>query len=34
VFVEEIGWEMMVFRSRTEAERWLQQRLTETCGEF
>ena len=33
VFVEENGWETMVFRSRTEAVRWLQQRLTETCGD-
>jgi hypothetical protein len=32
VFVEENGWETMVFRSRTEAERWLPQRLTQTCG--
>ena len=33
VFVEENGWETMVFRLRTEAERWLQERLTETCGD-
>jgi hypothetical protein len=33
VFVEETGWETMVFRSHAEAERWLQQRLTETCGD-
>jgi hypothetical protein len=32
VFVEENGWETMVCRLRTEAERWLQQRLTETSG--
>jgi hypothetical protein len=32
VFVEETGWETMVFRSHTEAQRWLQQRLIETYG--
>lgn len=33
VFVEENGWETMILRSRTEAERWLQQRLTEIWGD-
>ena len=32
VLVEEIGWETMTFRSRTEADRWIQQRAKEKFG--
>ena len=33
VFVEENGWETMVFRSRKEAQRWLSQKFAETSGD-
>jgi hypothetical protein len=32
VFVEQVGWETMTFRSRTEAEAWIKERLRRKFG--